>query len=102
MPRDHRSFDRLLLEAQLNRLRVWLDEVTELTPQRGHLAGVSRCPRWPDCDHAGCEILREVQARATAELERMKVEYRDHRAALVAVQEDEAALERVADHGRAR
>lgn len=97
MSRNHKSFDELLLAAQLNRLVVWMEEVTELTPQRGYKASVTRCPTWPVCDHPGCEMLRDVQAHAAAELARMKREYRDPFAASRAVSEDAAALDRAAD-----
>lgn len=96
------SFDQSLMAAQLNRLRVWLEEVTELTPQRGYRAGLSRCPTWPVCKHPGCELLRAVQKRAAAELQRIDLEYRDPRAAAAAVQEDTAALDFAAEHGSDR
>jgi len=92
------SFDHGLLNAQLNRLRVLLQEITELTPQRGYRAGLSRCPNWPVCKHPGCELLRDVQKSAAAELARIDLEYRDPRAAAAAVTEDAAALDFAAEH----
>lgn len=84
----------VLNREQVAEAEVFLEELIQQRPQASYAPGKHRCETFPDCDHAGCNVLKQLQEGAKKLLERWRVERRSPRQALLDIQNSERELDR--------
>lgn len=88
-----------LAEVQRDELLEFLRRVIDAHPLiHTWVEGVPRCPTFPDCDHAGCKVLVDLQRGARAVVERQELEISHPAEALRRAVDDDARIEEVFNH----
>jgi len=88
---------RALAIDQVAEAEVLLEAIVQQRPQHMWVPGKHRCEQFPNCGHAGCEALKNVQDLASKMLERWRAERRSPARALRDIAESQAALDHALD-----